>query len=372
MFDTTLSHATGNDTTTEIETEIRKIIDARAARSGAYGVHFLELCDLAAAQLNGGKLLRPRLLMGAFDALTTERTVTTDTRSVALEIAAAVEILHFAFLLHDDIIDEDLLRRGRPNLVGHLAGRTSSAKQATMEQAISDARRLHWARSSGLLVGDLMLTIAHQAFARARVSEEHRLRLLDLLDATVTETMAGEYCDVGLADGCITPDLELVLNMTRMKTAAYTFELPLRVASIICGSDHRLEQQLGSVGRHLGLAFQLQDDLLSAFGQSETHGKEPYSDFREGKETALIAYARMTHAWPSIEQLIGAEEFSEESGRRIQNLLIECGAKQFVESMVQDQTRAALSMLSAHDGVVPTTVSQFLLTFVDDLDGRRA
>lgn len=171
MFDTTLSHATGNDTTTEIETEIRKIIDARAARSGAYGVHFLELCDLAAAQLNGGKLLRPRLLMGAFDALTTERTVTTDTRSVALEIAAAVEILHFAFLLHDDIIDEDLLRRGRPNLVGHLAGKTSSAKQATMEQVISDARRLHWARSSGLLVGDLMLTIAHQAFARARVSE---------------------------------------------------------------------------------------------------------------------------------------------------------------------------------------------------------
>lgn len=89
----------------------------------------------------------------------------------------------------------------------------------------SEASRLHWARSSVILVGDLMLTIAHQAFAQARVSDEHRLKLLDLLDATVTETMAGEYCDVGLADGFITSDLELVLNMTRMKTAAYTFRI---------------------------------------------------------------------------------------------------------------------------------------------------
>lgn len=372
MFDTQVSQIANHDTASEIETEIRRIIDARAARTGAYGVHFLQLCELAAEHLHGGKLLRPRLLMGAFDALTTGRTSNPSARAVALELSAAVEILHFAFLLHDDVIDEDLLRRGEPNLVGHLAGKAGTAHHAGSAQSISEASRLHWARSSGILVGDLMLTIAHQAFARARVSDEHRLRLLDLLDATVTETMAGEYCDVGLADGCITSDLELVLNMTRMKTAAYTFELPLRVASIICGTGPRLEQQLGDVGRHLGLAFQLQDDLLSAFGRSKTHGKDSFSDFREKKETALIAYARMTSAWPSIEQALGADDFTEESGHRIQNLLIECGAQEFVESMVQDQIRAALSSLSAHAGAVPAAVSRFILTFVDDLDRRRA
>lgn len=80
----------------------------------------------------------------------------------------------------------------------------------------------------------------------------------------------------------------------------------------------------------------------------------------------------MTPAWPSLEQLIGVEDFSGDSGRMIQNLLIDCGAQEFVESMVQDQIRAALSILSAHDGVVPTAVSQFILNLVDDLDGRRA
>lgn len=71
MFDTTVSRTTGNETPTDIEVEIRKIIDARAARSGAYGVHFLELCDLAAAQLNGGKHLRPRLDLDRHQRLST-------------------------------------------------------------------------------------------------------------------------------------------------------------------------------------------------------------------------------------------------------------------------------------------------------------
>ena len=371
MADIVAGNVAERETTFEIEDAIRRVFDSRALRVRAHGPHFAKLWELASRCMSGGKLLRPRILIGAFDALS-DRGSAAAARVAALELSAALEILHFSFLLHDDIIDEDLLRRGEPNIVGHLAGYGDATMQPEPGSATSGTRRLHWARSSGILVGDLMLSVAHQIFARVRVPEDHRLRMLDLLDATIAETVAGEHYDVGLADGCIEPDLTLVLDMTRMKTAAYTFELPLRIASVVADADPIVEQHLGTVGRHLGFAFQLQDDLLSAFGESEAHGKDQFSDFREKKETALIAYARMTQVWPSLEPLLGEAGFTDDSGHMIQRMLIESGARAFIESMVQDQIRAAVSILSAHDDVIPTSVLPFMLTFIDMLDGRRA
>lgn len=372
----------------EIEQEIQSLIASRSLRASAYGPQFVELWQLTAQCFTGGKLLRPRLLMGAFDALLEGSSRAIASRAAALEIAAAIELLHFSFLLHDDVIDEDLHRRGAPNLIGHLLSdggsnqpdqpsrshRSNQPNQPNRSDHAStraaDNRRLHWARSSGILVGDLMLTVAHQAFARVNIDQDCRLRLLDLLDHAVTETVAGEHCDVGLGDGLVASDLNIVLDMTRMKTATYTVELPLRAAAILMGADARLEQQLGAIGRHLGVAFQLQDDLLSAFGESNEHGKDPFSDFREGKETAIIAYARMTSAWPNIEPLLGADGFSDEHGPVVQQLLAECGAEHFIRSMAQDQLRAALEILSADDSVIPPAACRFILQLVDSLDGR--
>lgn len=368
--DRTLDVGLADEVVLEIDREVQKLLRARTARAQSYGPHFAALWELAAQHVSGGKLLRPRLLLGAFDALAGEGARGEDTRSTALELSAALEILHYSFLLHDDVIDEDLLRRGKPNLIGHLAELPDRRPHDAARSGPVPGDRLHWARSSGILVGDLMLTIAHQVFARARVPADRRIRLLDLLDATVTETVAGEYCDVSLAHGCVTPDLGLVLDTTGMKTAAYTFELPLRVASILAGADARIEQQLGSVGRHLGVAFQLQDDLLSAFGVSEEHGKDQFSDFRERKETVLIAYARMTNDWPSVEQLLSADEFTAEAGCLVQRLLVGCGARGFIESMIQDQIRAALTILSTDNGALPAEVSRFVLRYVDALEGR--
>lgn len=364
-----LKDRTRDSTVTEITNEIERIFAERQSQAATHGPPFFELWQTTTSCVTGGKLLRPRLLMGVYEALLATDPVDASDRSVAREIASALEILHFSFLLHDDVIDEDLLRRGQPNLIGHLVGNQGES-QATGE-TIHDAAqlRLHWARSSGLLAGDLMLTIAHQIFARARIPENRRIRLLDLLDATVTETVAGEYLDVGFADECITPDLSLVLEMTRMKTATYTFELPLRCAAVLANADHSLEDQLGKIGQHLGVSFQLQDDLLSAFGCSTAHGKDQFSDFREGKETALIAYARVTPVWNTLRPLLGAADFSAESGRTIQRLLVECGAKDFIESMINDHIGRALSALSPEAGA-PEPVSQFIRSFVRSLEGR--
>lgn len=363
----------------EIHEQIRELLDPPNAgpMSGLLSPapQVAQALRLATHCIAGGKMLRPRLLLGAFDSLGRDHVSTGQESSgvrppSVLRLAAAIELLHFSFLLHDDVIDEDLFRRGQRNLVGRILDQAGGSDADTGHP--SRDRPLHWARTNGILIGNLMLTSAHQVFARQSLRLDDAERLLDLFDIAVSESVVGELCDVGLSDGVIASDLSTVLEMTRMKTATYTFELPLRTAAVLAGASIQVEEALGQVGRHLGVAFQLQDDLLSAFGSASEHGKDSFSDFREGKETALIAYARMTSFWPSIEPLLGAPGFTDVDGIAIRRMLVDCGAEAFIRSMVEDQVRTALDGLSREDGVVPTATAQWVARMVDTLEGRTA
>lgn len=359
----TAPQAAAAATAREIEEQIRELLAGHVQQASAYGPAFAKLWDVAAERILGGKLLRPRLLMGAFDALAPE--ANDFERSVALRIAATVEILHYAFLLHDDVIDEDLLRRGQPNLIGEML-RIAGA------DAEPDEQKLRWARTNAILMGNLLLSLAHQSFAREPLPLEIRTRMLDLLDHTITESVAGELADVGLSAGVVAPDLGNVLQASRLKTATYTFELPLRAAVVLTGADPNLEEALAALSHHLGTAFQLQDDLLSTFGEPKQHGKDAYSDFREGKETAIIAYARMTRTWAEIEPSFGRHQLSDEEGRRIQRLLTECGAAAFISSLIDGEIIEARKILNTETGHLPPALGRFVLQLVDTLEGRRS
>ncbi|MGK2852918.1 MAG: polyprenyl synthetase family protein [Microbacteriaceae bacterium] len=357
----------------EVEREIARLLEARSLRAAAYGTRFAELWRVASECVLGGKLLRPRLLLGAFDALSTTTGRDEVFRDAALRIAAGVELLHYSFLLHDDVIDGDLMRRGRPNLIGtFLLERDPAAfgSQASRngEAALAD---LHWASMSGILMGDMLLSAAHQVFAREALPDPVRLRLLDLLDHTITESVAGEHLDLALSDGVVSSDLDTVLGMSLFKTATYTFELPLKVAAILAGTASRTEDAIGAIGRHLGLAFQLQDDLLSTFGCAAEHGKDAFSDLREGKETAIIAYARLTSAWTSIEPAFGDPRLSEEDGRAIRALLVECGAELFIRSLIDEQLRASSELVSSPGSGIPEELAGFIARLAKSIEERR-
>ena len=340
--------------------------DEATARASSYGPHFERLWREAGRSVSGGKLVRPLLLLNAYDALTSEgaRSRRPAARGEAVErLAVAVELLHYAFLLHDDVIDGDLLRRGRPNLVGEILG--------DCHRAVVDASRaLHWAQTCGILMGDLLLSASHQGFARADVPQAERLRLLDLLDLTITDSVAGEQVDVGLSDGVVDPELATILDMTTRKTATYTFELPLRMAAVLAGAPGGVERRLGRIGRHLGLAFQLQDDLLCAFGDPELHGKDRYSDLREGKQTAIIAAARATPEWPRVEALLGEAARSEENAATLSGLLAECGAQARVVELAERELRSAGELIHAPVGELPVGVRRVLLDLIGQLRGR--
>lgn len=337
---------------TRIEEALRLRFSERSAAAERYGSEFVALWQAAQEHALGGKLIRPRLLLDLTYALVPAPLTADETRS-AIDVAAHVEMLHFAFLLHDDVIDGDLVRRRRPNLIGALvAGRPGGSSEPA----------LHWARSSAILLGDLLLSSAVLGFARARVGPEARTRLLDLLEQTIFETVAGEHADVALSDGIIAPALQTILSTSAYKTSTYSFVLPLRAAAVLASASAAAEDCLAVIGRHLGLAYQLQDDLLSVFGDPAEHGKDAFSDLREGKETAIIAYARMTSQWERIQLHFGRSDLSRTEGADARDRLRECGAEAFVEGLVQEHLEAADAALVEAEGtgVLPASAGQTL------------
>lgn len=341
---------------------IADVFTTRTRAAEAYHPVFAQLWKICGERVAGGKRIRPRLMLDMFSALSDDALP-----RAAIEIAAAIELLHTSFLLHDDVFDGDLTRRGAPNLVGLLA------HDEQTEPAPPSPQRLHWARSCGILMGDLLLAEVHQIFARVDVEATVRGRLLDLLAHAITESVIGEQLDIGLEDGTVVTDTATVLEMCRLKTATYTFELPLRAAAILAGADSpATDAALAAAGAHLGLAFQLQDDVLSTFGDPAAHGKDAFSDLREGKETAVIAAARMTSAWPEIEPSFGAGSLTNAEGERLRNVLRDCGAEAFVHGLIDDQMRALHEMLADPASGLPDAARHELVALAERLDGRRA
>lgn len=357
-----------------IRDEIHRYFVSRSQRAEQYGPVFSSLWQTATQRVVGGKLLRPRLLLGAFDALSFSGAHGRLFEAAAVRIAAATEVLHYAFLLHDDVIDGDLFRRGRPNLIGAILteGDVQELGGDVSEGLCRADRDLHWARSCGMLMGNLLLSDTHLMFARESLPTTIGPRLLDLLDHTVTESIVGEQLDVALGDGASMPDLESVLTMTRLKTATYTFEMPLKAAAILTGAPRQVENLICEVGGQLGSAFQLQDDLLSTFDDNAAHGKETFSDLREGKETAIIAFARSTDQWRKIEPLFGDRQLNAADAMTIREHLTECGAESFVRSLVADQLHSVRSLLSDADSAFPSELAMFLSRTIDELEERRS
>lgn len=372
------AQATRSSLRAEVEQELRALFARHSSVADAYGSDFSRLWNLAARHVQGGKLIRPLLLLETYGALRrapqgargTQSSRDPDplaehARSEVVRIAAAIEALHFAFLLHDDVIDGDFYRRGRPNLIGELA--------ETVPGGARPGGARHWAQTGGILAGNLLLSAAHQLFARVGLAEEVKLRLLDVLEDTVFETTAGELIDVGLSDGIISADLGTVLAMTGRKTASYSFGLPLRLAVVLSGGSKALEKRLRIAGSHLGLAYQLQDDLLSTFGDARAHGKDTYSDLRKGKQTAIVCFARMSGSWPLIESTFGNPEMSLEEAELLRDRLRDCGAEDFVQGLIAEQVNAfsaAISGIDAED--IPTEVQNVLISLLACIDGRKS
>jgi len=221
----------------------------------------------------GGKRIRPRLVLLFSQALGF-------TGPERFEVAAIVEFIHTATLLHDDVVDESSLRRGR----------------ATSNAVFGNA--------ASVLVGDFLYSRAFQMMVAV-----NRMRVLEVLAEATNVIAEGEVLQLmNMHD----PDLavEEYLRVIRFKTAKL-FEASARLGAVLGGADPELEEACADFGRSLGTAFQLVDDLLDYEGHSEDLGKNVGNDLREGKPTLPLLVAMERSTAPERELIRHAIEHGE-------------------------------------------------------------
>lgn len=322
-----------------VELEIQRLLSLGAARSGRSPLPDQQ--DLWAAfsrATGGGKRFRPILLLATHQALSGTR------EPAAVQVAAALELVHTAFVVQDDVIDGDQVRRGAPSLSGGIA---AVARRQGVGR--TEARRL--GEAAGILAGDLGLVAALRAIARCDAPAPMVDRLLDLFESTLHATAAGELADVRLQLGLAEGDVVLgeALAVAELKTALYSFQLPLRAGAILADASPEVLTALDEIGSLLGIGFQLFDDLLGMFGDERRTGKSALGDLREGKRTALIAHASTTDAWPALQPLLGREDLDEDDARQARALLTAGGSRAWVEDLARWHVSSAAEAATRHD-----------------------
>ena len=253
-----LPNATGADLNTSIA-EVKELVEVRIQRALTHTT----LDRLSGAMMHlvegGGKRLRATLPWLVAKAVG-------DTHSGLLDVGAAIEIIHNFTLVHDDIMDDDDIRRGRPAV--HIAYDLPTAINA----------------------GDAMLAIAFEAMAVAEGIEPELLPfLVKRIGRMVRKCSEGQQLDIEFEDREVVSEEEYI-EMINGKTAAM-FLTCAEVGSHLAGADSDTIQCMHDWGLALGLCFQLMDDLIDVLSDSDTLGKPSGSDVAQGKRTLMVIHA---------------------------------------------------------------------------------
>jgi octaprenyl-diphosphate synthase len=258
----------------------------------------------------GGKRLRPLLTVAA------SRLVGGEGDS-GPKLAAAVEFIHTATLLHDDVVDGSNLRRGRV------------------------AAHLIWGAASAVLVGDFLFARAFELMV-----DTGSMRALSILAHASSVIAEGEVLQLTSSNDLTLPQ-ETYLKIIEGKTAEL-FAAAAEAGAVAAGADERQAQALRTYGLNLGLAFQLVDDALDYGGATEALGKNAGDDFREGKATLplLLAIARTGEREAAFwDRVIIAREQTDADFRRAHELIVGTGALDATLDLATDHAEAAKAAL---------------------------
>ncbi|WP_439153333.1 polyprenyl synthetase family protein [Winogradskyella sp.] len=286
----------------------------------------------------GGKRLRPVLTL-----MTTD--IFGGNTKAALDAALSVEVFHNFSLIHDDIMDDAPLRRG---------------KKTVHEK---------WDLNTGILSGDAMLILAYQLFEN--YEPDVFQALAQLFSKTALEVCEGQQYDIDFEtrDDVTIPEY---LKMIEYKTAVLV-GAAMKMGTIVARASEDNQNAIYDFGRYLGIAFQLQDDYLDAFGNPETFGKQVGGDILENKKTYL--YLKTLELGSSDEQsdliqTISDNSISDEDKvSRVKTMFNNSGASDATQNAVKDYTNKAFRVLEALN--ISEDKKQLLRLFGEQLMNRR-
>lgn len=287
-----------------VEEELRQRLCSEVKLVSEIGAHVLE---------GGGKRLRPALLVLSAKATG----LAFDVRR-AHRLAACMEMIHMATLIHDDVIDKAERRRGRS---------TASAV---------------FGNTASILAGDVLL-----AKAMSILATDGDLEIIRSVSSAVVELAEGEVAELEQRDK-FDLDLQSHIGVLHKKTASF-IQCCCEVGGRVAGAPNHVREALVAYGRHIGLAFQLVDDLLDYRGDKRATGKSKGTDFREGCATLPLIYLRETlnETESATTRLLFGNGASDEDIHRIRDWMEQRGAFRRTEELAADHVESAKVQLRA-------------------------
>ncbi len=214
------------------------------------------------SHMDGGKRLRAFLVILGYN-LSGNNYADEDILTASL----SYELFQNGILMHDDIIDQSELRRNKPSVYAQFG------------------------TPIAICLGDTGIVAAYDAILLSGFSDDRKLKALMNQSKIFKLTVTGQFKDIELSDkhGCT---LDEIITMYELKTAYYTFIGPLQLGIILGGGSDDLLREARELGRLVGIAFQIKDDIIGIYGKTEITGKSTVSDIEEGKNTVLTSYFR--------------------------------------------------------------------------------
>lgn len=237
-----------------------------------------------------------------------------------LTAAMSVEIIHTALLMHDDIMDQDPVRRGFPTT--HKYFKTYHKQNKYIGS--SD----HWGQSMAIDIGDIGLFAGSEILMRSPFADNLKVKASQSLFRALMETGIGQADDISI-EAIGTATEKEILALHHAKTGIYTYENPLHLGAILAGAKQKDLELLSLYAISGGIAFQLQDDILGLFGDSSKTGKPANSDLRQGKVTLLITKAIELGSKKQVAQLKqiwGNKNLTEKDAMEARKIIIETGS----------------------------------------------
>ncbi|MGL6237071.1 MAG: polyprenyl synthetase family protein [Segniliparus sp.] len=260
-----------------------EFLAARQEEAVRIGSQFAEVvAELSAFVLGSGKRVRPAFAWLGW--LGAGGDAAGPSAGAVQRVCAALELLQAGLLAHDDIIDQSDLRRGEPSL--HRRFEAQHGRERWLGHGARHGEAL------AILAGELAFVWADDLAAEGldAVAEADRPAFRKAWSAMRSEVIGGQCLDV-FAQASSDESEEAATRVIRWKTASYTVARPLELGGVLARADEALLTFYRRFGDDIGVAFQLQDDLLGVFGDPAVTGKPAGDDVREGKRTVLMALA---------------------------------------------------------------------------------
>ncbi len=314
-----------------------QIVEAAEASQGAEQL----LQVLKEFTLRGGKRLRAALVVYGYRCFSSQAT------EAVWNVAMSVELLQSFLLIHDDVIDEDDVRRG---------GWTVHRWYHDLHLSNTTRRNpRQFGESMAILCGDIAYVLANEIVGGIAVEAPLKGQVVVAMNRMIRQVIYGECMDVLCEEqGATEAD---IFTICRLKSAVYTVEGPLHLGAILGGATEDDFKQFSRYALPLGEAFQIQDDILGLFGDAEKIGKPVGSDIREGKRTFLILKA-LDEATPSqkvfLEKMLGNRDVEIADVEKVREIIVDTGAlkysKDLAKKLVQESHQALVDCRWREEG----------------------